>query len=220
MCKPSTILSSKVAHFDVRSFWRALARQNKKVLTEKCIIDSISSSNASYQVLVVHTANDIKGWKPNLDWLRHTLRQRADAHGGKLVAIVLDQHGHLVKQNDMSNDDSGEQISEIIALLGGGAHGIDHNSKAAIVNVIRNYADHILQLALPGETMHSYNALSNVFILYNVKVLYGLIATISVPPAGSSSPSSHSESLPSTPPHKDTHIFHVADALPCRLLYV
>ena len=120
MCKPFTILSSKVAHFDVRSFWRALARQNKKVLTEKCIIDSISSSNASYQILVVHTANDIKGWKPNLDWLRHTLRQRADAHGGKLVAIVLDQHGQLVKQNYMSNDDSGEQISEIIALLGGG----------------------------------------------------------------------------------------------------
>ena len=117
------ILSSKAcAHFDVRSFWRALARQNKKVLTEKCIIDSISSSNASYQVLVVHTANDIKGWKPNLDWLRHTLRQRADAHGGKLVAIVLDQHGHLVKQNDMSNDNSGEQISEIIGLRGGGGH--------------------------------------------------------------------------------------------------
>ena len=65
MCKPFTILSSKVAHFDVRYFWRALARQNKKVLTEKCIIDSISSGVAGYQVLGAHTANDIQSWKPN-----------------------------------------------------------------------------------------------------------------------------------------------------------
>ena len=154
------ILSSKAcAHFDVRPFWRALARQNKKVLTEKCIIDSISSGDAGYRALGVHTTNDIKSWKTNLERQCHTLRQRTDAHGGNVVAIVLDQHDHLVNKDNMSNDDSGEEISEIIALLGG-ADGIDHESEASILKITRNYADHILQLALPGGPMHSYEALS------------------------------------------------------------
>ena len=107
------------------------------MLTEKCIIDSISSGDAGYQVLGVHTTNDIKSWKPNLEWQCHTLRQRTDAHGGNFVAIVLDQHDYLVNKDDMSNDNSEEKMSEIIVLLGG-ADGIDHDSKAAIINVTWN----------------------------------------------------------------------------------
>lgn len=162
------------AEFHLSTFYRWLSARGKKVLNERMVIGSMLEAYHGFhhqRDCGIRTANTWGAWEMALREVCKRFREEAHQGGGKFCALVLDEHGSELRISDMVRVQGDSRIGRLLIVLGG-PDGISSKQEEDMRRVMEEYTDlPLFRCALPGGKMHSYYALSTLFMLHDQRLL-------------------------------------------------
>lgn len=177
-----SMMSGKgTAEFRLPTFYRWLVARGKKVLNERMVIGSLLETYFGFhnpRDCGIHATNDWGGWERALRSVCERFQEEAHAKGGKFCALVLDEHGSELRISDMVRVQGDSRIGRLLIVLGG-PDGIAPKQAEDMKHVLGEYIDlPVFHCALPGGKMHSYYALSTLFMLHDQGLLLPFLSHI------------------------------------------
>lgn len=170
-----SMMSGKgVAEFHLSTFYRWISARGKKVLNERVVIGSMLEAYHGMhdpRECGIRASNNWGDWERSLRYLCKRFQEEAKRGGGKFCALVLDEHGSECRISDMLRVQGNSHIGRLLIVLGG-PDGIAAKQAEDMRNVMEEYTDlPLFRCALPGGKMHSYYALSTLFMLHDQGLL-------------------------------------------------
>ena len=172
--------------FDLKTFYDFLRWQNKKVLDERMVIGTVIDL-VTGKIKMSPNTNGIdlstfnESWKEGLQSVAHGMSNSANKVGGRFAVLILDEKGmkldvsEMVRYTQLSHVD---RISQLLIVLGG-PEGIPDVIEKQMLDILDSEVTiEMFRCALLGGKMHSYYALSTLFVMHDQGIIMPFLDTI------------------------------------------